>query len=508
MAASRSLRQRIGAALAAIPWPHVRITLRSAYRAAERGRLERDWPATTSTADAALIPEISVLIARARDIVRNDPFGRSATRAFVRNVVGSGITPNPVVQKADGTPDVDWNSAVSRSFRRWATSPSRVDRERKRNFALVQAWACREEVQAGGGFVVMSEELQPDGTTDLVLQCLEYEQLDGRLTKYVDPETRVEREVRKGVEVDECGAAVAYHFVKPGPLGSPAALEQTQRVTADRVCHVFDPQRACQSLGETRFAPALRTMWHLSEFDYAHLVAARAEASLGFGIESQDAGEDDDETDADGNKKPRKAWLELGPFSVFRARPGEKLVSFTPTRPGALYEPYVKAQVRRIAAALGLSYEVVARDHSTSNYSGLRQGGIEDRREYAQLQQLLVVGLCTRVYRRKVEIDVVNGRLRPPVRAWASDREHFLACQWMPDGWEWIDPQAEATAFETALQNNTTTLAEVHGERGRDWRQQLAQRVTEEAEEARLREAAGLPPKQAAPAAPAGAGAP
>ena len=63
-----------------------------------------------------------------------------------------------------------------------------------------------------------------------------------------------------------------------------------------------------------------------------------------------------------------------------------------------------------------------------------------------------------------------------------------------------MDPAKEATAQQTRLASNTTTLASEYAKQGRDWESELRQR----AKEVSLMKELGLQPEEAQPLQPAG----
>jgi capsid protein len=85
---------------------------------------------------------------------------------------------------------------------------------------------------------------------------------------------------------------------------------------------------------------------------------------------------------------------------------------------------------------------------------------------------------------------LIEGYLPQSARTLDADFSH----QWFWDGLEHVDPQKEATAQATRLQNHTTTLAAEYAKAGLDWENELRQRGREVA----LMRELGLTPAQAA----------
>jgi len=55
----------------------------------------------------------------------------------------------------------------------------------------------------------------------------------------------------------------------------------------------------------------------------------------------------------------------------------------------------------------------------------------------------------------------------------------YLQHEWIAPGMKWIDPLKEANANKVALETNQTTLAEIIGNTGNDWRDVIDQRARE-----------------------------
>lgn len=457
----------------------------STYKAATKDRTNRDWIAKNISADLAILPDKATLDARARQMVRDDAYAASIVRAFKRNVVGTGINPSPAARNPKtGESQEKFNKAMADAWWDWASRPELVDIEGRRDWRGILRWALGELIEVGEAFVIKSYRERSEGL-GLTLQCVESEQLDRYKTNHT--EGKITNEVRGGVEVDQYGRAVAYHVYPRHPndaIGmarpSPMLLESI-RIPADRMRHVLDPERARQTRGVSRLAPVLDRLRNLADYDYRQLLAARAEASIGLAIESEFGSEgnfgmagasDEDTQDSNGND-----LLNMQPIMVARLAPGEKINPFTPTRPGNAYEPFVKMQLKAVAAAVGISYEQVARDMSNGSYSAQRQTMLEDQREFKPLIELLVCSLCTPVYDEAVEWSIAEGTVAAP-GYWREPKVYQYA-EWRGQGWAWIDPAKQALQAEKELQLGLRTKRDILLELGQDYREVARQRAEE-----------------------------
>ena len=486
----------------------------STHQAASRNRSNRDWRAANVSADSEIIEDLPVLVARARQMVRDDAYAASIVRAFKRNVIGRGISPSFAARGPDGKSLEVFNRMADEAWFDWSSRAELADVERRRTFAQIQQWVAGELVITGEALVIWSydaDRAAANRLNGLVLQCVESEQLNTTIITYNG------NEVRGGVEVDHFGGAVAYHFwtrhpndhtggyydgarwktpdrIPDEPNGDEkshingSAAARSIRVEANRVMHIFDPERARQSRGVSRLRSVMMRLRDISQFEYAELVKARAQACIGMAIESEpinqqflglEPGSGIEEQDSDGNDE-----LSAQPLMVARLSPGEKIQAFAPTSPGGQFGPFMMAELRSVAAGVGLSYEQIARDFSQGTYSSQRQGMLEDRREWGPLQELIIRRFCQPVLEQFVEWSVAEGRL--PAPGFAQQPTRFTYAEWMPDGWQWIDPAKEAQAAQIALDANLDTKQRLMLERGLDWREVARQRAEEKAFETKV----------------------
>ena len=484
------------------------------YQAAKRNRLNRDWRAPNVSGNAAILPDAATLIARARQMVRDDPNAAAIKRSVKRNVVGTGITSTSTAKTEGGQLIPFFNDAADDGFKIWAEDPKLCDIEGRRTFAQMQAWAIGEVAEVGEALIVKSYVERKDAV-GLVLQCVEAEQFDNDRLIGEDG-----REVVGGVEVNEFGAAVAYHIHPRHPndirgytrgggdwfrpdlrkpeqrdtreaseKGTKTQFNESIRIPADRVCHIFNPERARQVRGVTMLSASLTKMRDAGTFDEAQLLAAKAEACQGLIITQETpnptgvtalADGTADGTDAHGNEE-----LSLQPLMVARLQPGESITGFTPTRPGGQYAPFTNIQDRKIAAGAGVSYEQMTKDFSNGNFSSQRQTMLEDRREFEPLQQLLISTLCRPVRDEFIFWAVIEGRLLAP--GYSEDPRRYNAADWRGQGWDWIDPGKQAAGIEKTLSIGLTNKTDEANKLGKNYKAILAQRKLELEDELELK---------------------
>ncbi len=446
------------------------------YNGAKRGRHDKDWNPANKSADGAILPDLGTLTARARQLCRDNGYAKSIRRSYGRNVIGTGITARSSARFSTGKARTTFNKDMDRLWDRWVRKPKACDYHRVKTFWQLQRMAAENLIEVGEFLVRFHNEPGKRGAIALQFEAIEPEQLDLTLTR--NPQNN--NEIRAGVELDAASRPVAYwvNARTPDDIGIGLTTYRPRRVSAEDIIHLFVQERPGQTRGVTAFAPVLRKVRDLDKFDETQLWTARLEACLGAAITKKDEGTDrsiglgtrdgETETDDDGN---RQLNFEPGMFMELEA--GEDVKFFTPTRPGGTYEPFVKAQLRAISAGTGLSYEQTARDFSQGNFSSQRQALLEDRREWTGLQQFFIDALCTPVREQFIQAAVLAGKVQAP--GYFTDPESWCECEWMPQGWEWIDPSKEAAAAKISLEQRLTTRKRILNSQGRDWRETMQQ---------------------------------
>lgn len=443
----------------------------ASYDAARRNRLNADFNPKNSTADAAVLGDLDVLIPRSRDLIRNTPMGRAVMLSYSRNVIGCGIKPTPNVRDPQGKLDETFNDEAKAQFFDWANDPSQCDVEGRLTFWDMQRQAIEQIVEAGELYFREVVVNDPTRANPLALQRLEIDQLNLDLDQADSG-----REVRRGIEIDGQRRAVAYHFWdRPTNDTGTFFPQKTVVIKADDILHVYLQDRPGQTHGVPILAAVIPKIRDLSEYDNWELIATRTQAAPAILVnrEFPDEGMEgmDDENDT-GLEIDAAVW---GPGLTVTSGLGETVTGFQPSRPGGQYRPFTEQQKRYIAAGSNISYEQLSRDFSQGTYSSQRQGAHEDQRAFKVYQDLIITQLCNRAWQRFVRWGVMSGKLKAP--GFFSDPRRWFRVTWRAPGWPWIDPLKEAQSAGILLNMNLTTreklIASLHGEHYADIFEQL-----------------------------------
>jgi capsid protein len=169
--------------------------------------------------------------------------------------------------------------------------------------------------------------------------------------------------------------------------------------------------------------------------------------------------------------------------------PNESIESANPGRPNANAGPWIELILRGIAVGTGLSYEVVARDYSKTNYSSSRTSQLEDRRRFRCWQQYLRNHLCQPIWNAFCEQAASAGVVGFPTAVeLLDDRNTAAPVEWQMPDWEWVDPSVEQQTAQASIDAYMSDYQTELGARGKSWKNVFYQRAKED----RLRRQLGL----------------
>jgi len=335
------------------------------WDAAGGGSRLANW-AAPSTAFASTIPAPMVR-ERARDAYRNNPWARRAVDALAVGAVGAGIKPQA---RADG-------ELKRRLHQEWLLWTDAADFAGRYDFYGLQQAALRTMLVDGEAIIRLLVE--PGQRIPLQLQLLASEYLDS---------SRVDGQTLNGIEYDAAGRRVAYWLFRKHPADAPNM--QSVRVPAEQVIHLYAPIQPGVGRGVSWLAPALVPLRELQEFVEAALVRQKI-ASLFCGyVQTADGSNPLNQT----NAVPT-----LEPGAMVRLQPGEAVEFSEPPDVGQTYEPFVRQQLRAIASALNVPYEILSGDVSQVTFASGRHALLEYRRQLESIQHHIVVfQLCRQVW--------------------------------------------------------------------------------------------------------------
>lgn len=442
------------------------------YAGAATNRLTSDWVSQGTSADSEVKNSLRALRNRARSLVRDSDFAKSALRAVKNNVIGQGIKHQAQVRMVrGGRLDERLNSLVEHEWKKWGKAKN-CHAGGMLSWSDIQRLCLNSMIESGEVFVRFVYQQFSDSKVPLGLEILEADFLDD---DYTGVESNGNR-VRMGVEIDEWGRPVAYHFLTfhPGDYQfsyGNIAQKRRIRVPAEDIIHLYTAERPGQTRGITAFASAIMRLNNLKGYEEAEIIAARASSAMMGFVRTPDQELFEDGTFDD------QSVLDFAPGSIRRLAPGEEMQFFSPSRPDDAFTPFVAQMLRAVASGVGCSYTQVSSDFSQSNYSSSRLELLETRAHYKTLQQYMIETLCQRVYEKWMDMAVMSGALRLP--GFDIDPDRYYESKWIAPAAQFVDPQKEAEAYKSLVRSGIMTLSQVISLHGGDFEELMRQRQHE-----------------------------
>ena len=445
--------------------PQKMTQMKRSYAGANTGRLFADFGSSERSADSELYPAIRRLRSRARDLARNNEYAKRYLMLLKNNVIGDrGFTLQVKALTTDGKLDESGNQAVEERWKLWGRSGN-CTVDGRLSWIEVQKLIIESVARDGEAFIRIHRNATFQDSFSL--EIIESDKVDEEFSERLPNGN----EVRMGVELDKFKRPVAYHLLSYHPgdydFTSMSRSPKHVRIPAEQMIHVYMPLRAGQTRGETWFAPAMATMKQLNALREAAVVNARVGASkMGFFTSpSGDGFVADDLDDA-------VPIMEAEPGTFHQLPQGVEFTSFDPQYPSSEFDSFHKACLKGIASGLGISYTALSNDLESTSYSSIRQGALEERDAYKNMQGFMLESFVRKVYDLWLASTMEMGAIIVPLREYDrfSARSEFRG-----RAWQWVDPQKEMNAAVLGLKNGILSLQDVAANYGKDVEELLAQ---------------------------------
>lgn len=397
--------------------------------ASQQPRLVR-WTGHYGGPNSALSAGIGSLRSRSRDRRRNDGVADAGIETLVSNLVGTGIKPQ------FNTKDSGLNKELSELWEEWTDE---ADAEERLDFYGLQYLAAVAMVEAGDVFIRLRTRRPEDRLpVPLQMQVLEAEYVPSDKTESISGGW-----IQNGIEFNGIGRRVAYHMHRDHPNDNSRAFDGIllSRIPAQDVVHLAVPRRPGLVRGEPWLARALVKLHDLDQADDAMVLKTKIQ-NLFTGWVS-------------GSVEGAFAWqgaADAGGLAVAPAEPGavQQLPAGStinwndPPDVGANYEPFMKGQMRRVAASIGILYEQLTGDYSQVNDRMWRAAINEFVRRIEHIQHhIIVYQMCRPIVARWVDTAILSGAIRLPSGVTAK---RAAMPKWVPQARPYINPVQDVEA--------------------------------------------------------------
>ncbi|SMX27285.1 Phage portal protein, lambda family [Pelagimonas phthalicica] len=454
------------------------------FDAAISDRLTANWSTTPLSADQVIDRNQRVLVARSREEALKNDYMKSYLRLCEQNMVGHrGFSLQAQTRLSDGSLDRPANEALEAWWKKWQRAEN-CDITGRRSFRRMCKSAVRTAAK-DGEFMFREIKGAKAGPMGYALQTLDPQRcpVDYNIDRMPNG-----RFVRQGIEYSREGRPLAFYFMTGDPAHSGYTFNGSslKRVPAAEIIHGFLDEIEGQRRGIPWAATSLWRLHMLGGFEKAALTSARAGAAVGGFIEWKDG----EGPEADEELEDEELYIEPE-GGVFQELPaGAQVKEFNSHYPAGEFGPFHKAMLRGAGAGMGVAYVSFANDLEGVNFSSIRQGVLDERDHWMDLQEWLIETLIDRCYQSALAPALLMGliahggiRLRP------ERIERYRNVYWQGRRWAWVDPSKDIRAEIDAKNNLLTSPSEIIRRKGDDpdttWRTYAA--------DIKAMQAAGMP---------------
>ena len=406
-------------------------------------------------------------IARSRYLCLNNGYAKKARETWVAAVAGTGIKPS----KLGAEPGA--KEALQELWLDWC---ERADYDGLQDFYGLQSMAAGELFEAGEVFAVFEEQ----GDLDTDVLPLKIRLIQSEMCPFhanlagVSPGNTV----FMGIEFNAEGQRVAYHFLRrpPGEYSNMVRTyaSETERIPAERVMHLFRPIRAGQVRGIPHTLAGMVTLAMVDLYDDAELERKRTAALFAAFVKKSSTVDAEDSvlgSMVSTTKTGPANSYPLEPGTVVGMEEGEDIVFSNPADVGANYASFEYQNLLRAAAGFAVPYAGITGDLRSVNYSSIRAGLVDFRRECESFQfHVMIFKFCVPVWRKFLDVATFWG-LAPWRAADYADpvkRRALRRAKWLPPRWDWVDPLKDVQAEKLMVDEGFKSRADVVDSMGYD----------------------------------------
>ncbi|QCE35716.1 phage portal protein [Acetobacteraceae bacterium] len=468
------------------------------------------WFANNYSGDTTVGYQRDTLVARARDLVRNDAISQGIVTRSSDNTIGINFRPlsRPdwrALRFISGNTSYDevwaqeFAEATDSLFKSWANSGGHWnDVERQRTFGQQMYLAFKSLIIDGDCLALlpwMEERMFRGGAKwATAVQLIDTDRLS-------NPNLMIdEQQYRNGVEINpETGEPIAYwirqgHYADWWALGRANEWERYPKETSfgrPNVVHLFMADRIGQHRGGAGiFAPVIIKLKQIFRLDEASLDSAILQTVLSAYIKTPNdpmmmaeaLGTEKGWGDPFGNSEHHQQFInnrEGRNISFQNARlpilnMGEDIVTVSPSVTQVDFDKFSKRLIRQVAQAVGLSPQQVSGDYGDVNYSSARAAILEAQKTMLKRRKDFEVGFAHPIFQAWLEEAMDAGDLPFPAGgrlvSFDEGKDFYSAAKWLGPAQGWVDPVKEKQGIVLGLQNGMGTLAsECADQEGESW---------------------------------------
>lgn len=407
-------------------------------------------------------------------------------------VGGDGLRPNvtPNAYELGWTADEarEWANRAEALFAEWSQDAASADAAGRMRFGQMQGAAVRSFLLSGDVLASLDYGPKKGAAWRTSLSLIDPVRL-------ATPVVQQHVAVKHGIEFDDRGRAVAYHFRAINAPGQTVRVPVYGANGRRLVCHSFDTD-AGTVRGTSPLASAVGGILQSMSAADAAVLSAHIAASI-MGTLTSDlpseaamqafraAGDDPFQR----SMEARVSWheglkkansdLQLGHGArVVHLASGERFELHAGEKPFSDYDTILKHGLREAARALGLSYEALTSDKSQATYSSLKYATVETRAIVDRRRKAIIEPLCEFALDAVIEEAIAVGRLpfkrvgvyrtMTALEAFRELKRFALRAEWTGPALPDPDALKEARAAQLRVQAGLSALSDEITAMGKD----------------------------------------
>ena len=431
---------------------------------ADSSRLTTDGWTRIDYGPNTALDQIDRSRARAQDAVRNNPWLRRAIRLLVSHEIGCGIQPIP------RTPDDGANREIAELWAEWVPQ---ADADGTSDYYGLQALKSRARRESGEVFTRLRPRLPSDG----LVVALQVQTLEAAMLPLNHNGENGSNRIRQGIEITPFGKRAAYWFHREHPgersLFGYYSKDDLTRIPAAELLHHYTPERPGQLRGIPTPVAALVRARNFDQYESAELTRKKSRAKFVGSITREN---DDENPITDGTLKTdteiardleyqekQRSVVDVDDGYMLNLAPGESftLASTDSGEPGV---EFLRIQLRAIAAAMGVPYEILTGDYGSTNDRIMRVILNVFYRELEMEQDRLTFQDSQPIYNRWLDTAVLERTLK--LRGYFDNPRPWRRCEWRAHAWSYINPLQEAQTYkllkDEGFKSRTAICAEMN----------------------------------------------
>lgn len=456
-------------------------------------RAYRNWKVSSGTADENLLDDLALIRDRVEDLYRNNPIVRGLVSAETESVIGQGLklqcTIDRDVLRLTDQQAEEWENKTERLFDLDMKSVE-VDAYRRMTGYQIDDLAFRNYRMYGEAFGLLPRIRRVGSNNYVKIQVVSPRRISNPMGRF-NSDT-----LREGIEFSDSGEVQkywvekfdSYYNVKNEWIGVPAFGSKSGR---KNMLHVMRPDFANQSRGVSFLVSVLGKLKGLDRYDEATLTDAIMKTMhTGWIKSNRQNALDSVFSDTSEGWFERQQDYTMDSGLIQRINTDEDIIFNNPGQAGEGFQSYIQTQLRFVAMAANIPYEVLAKEFNAS-FSASKGARIEAWRHYYVERGVFAAQVKDPYYAEWLADAIAAGRVEAPGFFDDPDiKAAWLNCQWFGEGPGQIDPVKETQAAVQAIDYMLTTHQKEAAKQGNDFEKNVIMQKRER----RIMQEAGLEP--------------